>query len=123
MQRDKQSIEITLVGFCFTAINSRPREKLDSTRSTSLGINIENTGSGFHRLPSDIYQSKGERGKAIEHSEAAIGFWAHPSLAKPFCDEGELDNSQPDIEQDESHAVDDAYRLGCAMDHQAQIWY
>ena len=76
MQRDKQSIEITLVGFCFTAINSRPREKLDSTRSTSLGINIENTGSVDFIVFSEISidpRATGEGGKDLEHFDAAIG--------------------------------------------------
>ena len=89
---------------------------------------------GSHRLLGDIYRSKGERGKAIQHFEAAIGiaspfdwhdqlFWTHLSLAMLFCDENEFDNAQSHIEQAKSHAIDDAYKLGRAMDQQAEIWY
>jgi hypothetical protein len=40
-----------------------------------------------------------------------------------FCDENEFDNAQSHIEQAKSHAVDNAYKLGRAMDQQAEIWY
>ena len=87
-----------------------------------------------HRLLGLIYQSKGERGKAIQHLEAAIGiaspfnwhdqqFWAHFSLAILFYGENEFNDAQYHIEQAKSHAIDDAYNLGRAMDWQAAIWY
>ena len=87
-----------------------------------------------HRLLGGISESKGQREKAIEHFEAAIGiaspfdwhnqlFWTHFSLAELFCDENELDNSQSHVERAKSHAIDDAYHLGRAMDQQARIWY
>ena len=89
---------------------------------------------GSHRLLGDIYQAKGERGKAIQHLEAAIGiaspfdwhhhlFWIHFTLAELFCDENEFDDAQPHIERAKSHAVDNTYNLGRAMDQQAWIWY
>ena len=89
---------------------------------------------GSHRLLGGIYQAKGERGKAIQHFEAAIGiaspfewhhelFWTHFSLAVLFGDKHEFDNAQSHIEQVKSHAVDDALKLGRAMDQQAEIWY
>jgi tetratricopeptide (TPR) repeat protein len=40
-----------------------------------------------------------------------------------FCNENELDNAQSHIERAKSHAIDDAYKLGRAMDLQAEIWY
>ena len=87
-----------------------------------------------HHLLGEIYQAKGERGKAIRHLEAAIGiaspfgwdnelFWIHHSLAVLFCNAGEINNAQSHIERAKSHAVDDAYSLGRAMDQQAEIWY
>ena len=87
-----------------------------------------------NRLLGRVYQSKGERGKAIQHLEAVIGiaspsewhdplFWAHLSLAMLFYDENELDNAQSHIERAKSHAVDDPFTLGRAMDQQAEIWY
>ena len=86
-----------------------------------------------HRLLGLIYRSKGERGKAVQHFEASIRiaspfdwhdqlFWTHLSLAELFCSKNEFDNAQSHIEQAKSHAVDDAFNLGRAMDQQAQIW-
>ena len=87
-----------------------------------------------HRLLGEIYQYKGEPGKAIQHFEAAIRiaspfdwhdelFWTHFGLAVLFCNENEFDNAQSHIEQAKSHAIDNALQLGCAMDQQATIWY
>ena len=87
-----------------------------------------------HRLLGRIYQSKGKRGKAIEHFEAAIGiaspfnwheqlFWTHFSLAALFRGENEFNDAQSHIEQAKSHAIGDTYKLGRAMDQQAWIWY
>ena len=87
-----------------------------------------------HRLLGDIYQRKGERGKAIQHFEAAIGiaspfgwhhelFWTHFALAELFCNENRFENAQSHIERAKGHAIDDAYNLGRAMSQQAEIWY
>ena len=87
-----------------------------------------------HRLLGRVSQSKGERGKAIEHLEAVIGiaspfewhsplFWAHLALARLYCDEKGFDNAQSHTERAKSHAVDNARWLGRAMDQQAEIWY
>ncbi|KAF9785521.1 hypothetical protein BJ322DRAFT_836738 [Thelephora terrestris] len=87
-----------------------------------------------YRLLGNIYRSKGERGKAIQHFEVALGiaytfgwktqlFWVHYSLAELHRDENEFDYAQSRIEQTKLHAVDHAYRLGLAVDLQASIWY
>ena len=87
-----------------------------------------------HRLLGDIYQAEDESGKAIQHLEAAVGiaspfgwhdqlFWIHYSLAVLFCKTGEINNAQSHIERTKSHAVNNAYKLGRAMDQQAWIWY
>ena len=87
-----------------------------------------------HRLLGNIYQFRGEIGKAVEHFEAAIRiassfdwhnelFWTHFSLADLFRCEGELDNAQPHIEQAKLHAEDNAYQLGRAMRMQALVWH
>ena len=87
-----------------------------------------------HRLLGNIYQAKGEKGKAVEHFEAAIRiaspfdwhnelFWAHFALAELFCNENEFGNAQSHIERAKSHAIDNALQLGFAMDQQATIWY
>ena len=87
-----------------------------------------------HRLLGLIYQSKGERGKAVQHLEAAIEiaspfdwhdqlFWNYFNLAILSHDEDEFDAAQSHIEQAKSHAIDDSYNLGRTMDWQAAIWY
>ena len=87
-----------------------------------------------HRLLSDIYRSKGEREKAIHHLEAALviasplnrhdlSFWIHYELAVLFLDEREIDNANAHIEQATSHAVNNTYHLGRAMELQAKSWY
>ena len=87
-----------------------------------------------HRLLGDIYQSKGEIRKATQHFEAAIGiaspfdwhhelFWTHFSLAELFYNENKFDNAQSHVNQAKSHAVGNLFRLGRAMDEQAEIWY
>ena len=86
-----------------------------------------------HRLLGRVYQSKGERGKAVQHLEAVIDiafpsewhhplFWSYLSLARLFCKEKEFDNAQSHIEQAKSLAADHARWLGLAMDQQAEIW-
>jgi len=99
-----------------------------------LGQGREYWVCSSHRLLGEIYRVKGENGKAIQHLEAAIGiaspldwhnslFWTHLSLAVLFRTKNELDNAQFHIERAKSHAVDDAYNQGRAMDWQAEIWY
>ena len=89
---------------------------------------------GSHRLLGDIYRSKGERGKAIQHSEAAIGiaspfdwhhqlFWTHISLAELFRQNNEFDDAQFHIEQARPHAADNARKLGVIMVWQAETWF
>jgi tetratricopeptide (TPR) repeat protein len=88
----------------------------------------------LHRVLGNIYRSKGEKAKAIHQLETAIKiasplnmhdnlFWNHFGLARLFRDEGEFDNANIHIEQAKSHAVNDSYKLGRAMQMQADIWY
>ena len=89
---------------------------------------------GFHRILGNIYHSKDETEKAIEHFETTLGiasafgwhnelFWTHYSLAKLFSEEGRLDDAHTHIAQAKSHAVDNAYDLGRAIFLQARVWY
>jgi tetratricopeptide (TPR) repeat protein len=88
----------------------------------------------LHRILAKICQSKGEKTKAIHHFETAIRiaspfgwhgalFWNHYGLALLFREEGEFDDANVHAEQTKSHAADDAYRLGRAMEIQASVWY
>jgi tetratricopeptide (TPR) repeat protein len=88
----------------------------------------------LHRALGKIYGSKGEKKKAINHFETAIRigspfnwhndlFWIHFSLAMLFYDECEFDDANVHTERLKFHAVDDTYKLGRAMDMQADVWY
>jgi len=89
---------------------------------------------GSHRVLGNIHHSKGEREKAIHHFEAALEiassfnwhdhlFWVHYALAHLFSDEDEFDDAHAHIGQAKSHAVDNVYFLGRAMELQADFWY
>ena len=81
-----------------------------------------------------IYRAKGEREKAIHHSETARGiatifgwddilFWIHFSLAKLFHDEDEFGDAHSHIERAKSYAVYNARDLAYATLQQARIYY
>jgi tetratricopeptide (TPR) repeat protein len=88
----------------------------------------------LHRVLGRIYHSRGERGKATHHFETAIRigtrfnwhdqlFWNHYNLADLFRNEGALDDANTYIEQAKSHAIDNAYNMGRALEIQAWVWY
>ena len=87
-----------------------------------------------HRVLGTIYHSKGQIEKAIHHFEMALGiatslntvydlFWIHFALANLFSGEGKFSDARAHIEHAKSHAVDDAYNLGRAMELQARFLY
>ena len=87
---------------------------------------------GCHRLLGEIYRTKGRREKAIRHLETSLGiasnwsnelFWIRYALAQVFSDEGRFDDAYAHIEQAKSHAANDAYNLGRAMELQAGFLY
>ena len=80
-----------------------------------------------------IYQSKGEREKAIYHYELALGiastfdwgpalFSIHLFLTILFLDEDGFDKAQVHAEQAKSHVHDNPYFLGVAVLLQATVW-
>ena len=88
----------------------------------------------FHRLLGNIYNSKGEKEKAIHHFETALAiaspfnwqgqlFWIHEAMAELFRNEDEFDDANIHIKQAKSHTADDPYKLGRAVEMQARIWY
>ena len=115
--------------------------QLDAAKGTaSHGLNLlpkkgyEHTVHEFHHLLDIICSSKGERGEAVYHLEAALAiafkfrwhdglFWVHRSLTILFLDGGEFDRAQHYAQQAKLHVVDNPYNLGCAMLQQAEVWY
>ena len=87
-----------------------------------------------HRLIGEVSSSKGEIEKAVDHFEVALEiassfgshvqqFWVHYSLAELFSSQGRYDDSHAHVERAKSHAVNDSYLMGCAMELQAGFWY
>jgi tetratricopeptide (TPR) repeat protein len=88
---------------------------------------------GHHAL-GHVYHAKGDTEKAIRHYEVALEiastlnehtelFWIHYSLADLFNGEGRFDDAYAQTERTKSHAVNNAYNLGRAMEMQAIFWY
>jgi tetratricopeptide (TPR) repeat protein len=87
----------------------------------------------LHRVLGKIYHSKGKREEAFHYLNMALEFasphnwriqlfWIHFDLAELFRDEREYDDAHSHIERAKSHAVDDVYTLGRAMNLQARVW-
>ena len=87
-----------------------------------------------HRILGDVYSSKGETEKAIDHFETALGIastfnWLHSlfrincSMAKLFLGENRFDDAHAHVERAKSHAINFPYDLGRAMEQQARIWW
>ncbi|KAF9781736.1 hypothetical protein BJ322DRAFT_1161648 [Thelephora terrestris] len=87
-----------------------------------------------HRILGEIYGGKGEREKAVQNFEVALGiasrfewhnqiFWIHHSMSELFYFEDKLDDAQSHITQAKLHAVDDKLCLGNVMEMQGWIWY
>ena len=90
--------------------------------------------SRSHRILGEIYTSKGEKEKAIDHFRTALGiaspfdwehelFGIHHTLALLFSAKGEFDVANTHIVQAKSHVADNTYKQGRAMNLQAWIWY
>ena len=87
-----------------------------------------------YRLLGDIYRSRGETEKAIDHYEMALGIaslsnWhsqlcvTHYCLAALFIDGKRFDGAHAHIEHAKSYAINDAYSLGHATKLQARLLY
>ena len=116
-------------------------QQLDAAEEAALRVIdlLSDKGDKFltckcHRLLGDTCNSRGEMEKAIKHYETAIGiaspfnwhdqlFWIHYSLAELFSGEKMFDDAHTHVEHAKSHAVDDLYNLGRAMELQAGFWY
>ena len=86
-----------------------------------------------HRLLGEIYSSEYETQKAIHHYETALGiassfswpkeqFWNHFNLAQLLLGENRFGNAHAHAQHAKSHAINDSYLLGRAMELQAWVW-
>ena len=89
---------------------------------------------GAHRLLGLVYNSKGERGKAIHHFEVALGLasssdWhnelyrIHSGFAELLLDEGKFEQTQAHVEHAKTYAFGHSYHLADATRLQAKLWY
>ena len=100
---------------------------------------LSGTGQEFwicesHTFMGRIYQSKGEREKAIYHFKKTLeitsrfdwggsfSFTAHWSLARLLLEQGKLGDAHAHIEQAKTHAIN-VHHLGHAVLLRAQIYY
>ena len=90
--------------------------------------------SGCHHVLNMVYDSKGEKEKAINHAKAALKlassfnspnlmFWNHLILATSSHQEGRFDDANVHIECAKSYTVGSLYNQGHAMEMQAKTWY
>ena len=114
--------------------------QLDAAEEAALQvINLSDKNNQFavcscYGLLGDICHSRGEREKAIDHYETALGiasssnwyshlFWNNNSLARLFFGENRFSDGHVHIERAKSHTLDNPYQLGRAMELQAGFWY
>ena len=87
-----------------------------------------------HSLLGEIYRSKGETEKAIDHFKTALDFasrlnWHtdasrnHHDLALIYSDQDRFDDAHAHINQVKLYSINDPYNLGRAMELQAECWY
>ena len=87
-----------------------------------------------HHLLGNIYHSKGQTEKAIDHFKTALEIaspfnWHsnvyrdHHSLAEIYSHQGRFDDAHAHIKQAKSHSINDPYALGRATEMQAKCWH
>jgi tetratricopeptide (TPR) repeat protein len=118
--------------------DNKQLEAAEDAASRAFGLVTEEGQEFFvcqlHRILGKISGSKGENEKAIHHLETALGiasppgwheelFWIHYSLAELYANDEKPNDANTHIKQAKSHALDDTFRLGRAMDMQANVWF
>ena len=128
-------------GWCLNVLASLMfyNKRLDAAeKAASRAIDLATEGdqqfllSSVHQTIGSIYHAMGEKKKGIHHFETSIKiasscnlhnplFWAHYSLAELFRDKNEFDDAHTHVERAKSHTGDEKYKLGRAMQLQANI--
>ena len=128
----------SLIQLAWLLLKDEQLDAAENAASRAVGLatrkNQEIHVSRLHRVLGNIFLSKGDTTKAIHHLETGISiasrfnwradlFWYNYDLAKLFRDEGNFHEASAHIEQAKSHAVDNTYQLGRAMELQACVWH
>ena len=127
-----------LMSLAYVLCNDEQLDAAEKAASRAIDL-LPKKGQQFlvckgHRVLGKIYHSKGDTEKAIHHYEVALEiasslnefyllFWVHFALAQLFFGEGRFDDAHAHIERAKSHAINDPFNLGCAMELQANVWY
>ena len=125
-----------LVALAWTLRGAGQLDAAEVTASRAIDL-VEDQGllaCHSNRILGEVYLYKGNKEKAVRHLEAALGiasplnwhsqlFWIHKTLADLFRDEDEFNNANAHIERAKSHVAGHPYKLGRAMEVQAQIWF
>ena len=115
-------------------------KQLDAAEeAASKAISLLDKGDQFHLcdcylLLGNIYCSRGETEKAIDHYEAALRiasafnwhdsvFWIHHSLADLLFEENRFGDAHIHAEHAKSQAINNPYTLGRGTELQAKFWY
>jgi tetratricopeptide (TPR) repeat protein len=123
-----------LISLAYVLHDDKQLDGAEESASRAIDLLLEK-GQQFqlcqgHRILGDIYKSKGDTEKAVYHFEAALEiassfnqdfqlFWIHYALASLAFGQGKFDDAHAHIEHAKSHAINDAYQLGRAMERQA----
>ena len=94
---------------------------------------IQSVVCDCHNLLGNIYSSRGEVERAIDHYETALGtastfnwrdrlFWIKYNLAELFLSKKRFDDAHAHVGHAKSHTINGSYNLGRAMELQARIW-
>ena len=86
-----------------------------------------------YRTLAKICRDKGEMEKAVSRFKAALGIasrfnyqsqriWIHHELVQLFFRQNKYNDAQAHLELSKSHAINDPYSLGRAMEQQAWFW-
>ena len=88
-----------------------------------------------HRVLGNIYHSKGNEAKAIEHLEVALRiasshanwhsttFWVYYTMVVLYSEQGKFGDAYAHLERARPHALNDAHNSAYGMILQVYIWY
>ena len=125
-----------LVWLASSLLDDKQLDEAEEAASRAIKLLPEKGEKCFdsHRILSDIYESKKQNEKAIQHLETALTiapsfdsgdqlFFLHRHLAGLFYLEDDFDKAHAHNEQAEQYAVDNPYLLGQTMFLRAMIYY
>ena len=131
---DTKSQAVSLIALCVVLRRDNQLDAAEDAAFRAISLNPEKFRlCDAHRFLGQIYESKGEKAKAIHHLEISITiassiksdyelFWNHFFLAHLFLVQREFDEANSHVEQAKSYAVNNAYNIGRATEAQARIW-